>query len=201
MEELKRFQGSTFDTIARRKLVEDRDTILELKGKIQELQNENNCVNDLRDFQDAESARSGHSHVACQLVSFPLHPVPGGILSRSIGMPQKWAAKHLGHTGYIGKRFCKTSSVFFSTLSAGIESMEFSHIRTNSLITSGRMRIKHQFRIIYASPDRQPKKQSSLVREILQLWGRPTTTADLRSSFRQTPHASNICLLEDKMHD
>ena len=36
MEELKRFQGSTFDTIARRKLVEDRDTILELTGKIQE---------------------------------------------------------------------------------------------------------------------------------------------------------------------
>ena len=34
MEELKRFQGSTFDTIARRKLVEDRDTILELTGKI-----------------------------------------------------------------------------------------------------------------------------------------------------------------------
>ena len=38
MEELKRFQGSTFDTIARRKLVKDRDTILELTGKIQELQ-------------------------------------------------------------------------------------------------------------------------------------------------------------------
>ena len=40
MEELKRFQGSTFDTITRRKLVEDRDTILELTGKIQKLQNE-----------------------------------------------------------------------------------------------------------------------------------------------------------------
>ena len=36
MEELKRFLGSTFDTIARRKLVEDRDTILELTGKIQD---------------------------------------------------------------------------------------------------------------------------------------------------------------------
>ena len=33
MEELKRFQGSTFDTITRRNLVEDRDTILELTGK------------------------------------------------------------------------------------------------------------------------------------------------------------------------
>ena len=37
MEELKRFQGSTLDTISRRKLIEDRDTIFELTGKIQEL--------------------------------------------------------------------------------------------------------------------------------------------------------------------
>ena len=51
MEELKRFQGSTFDTISRRKLVEDRDTILELTGKIQDLQNETNFLKDSRDFQ------------------------------------------------------------------------------------------------------------------------------------------------------
>ena len=89
MEELKRFQGSTFDTIARRKLVEDQDTILELPGKIQELQNEINCMNDSRDFQDAESVRSGRSHVASQTVSFPPHPVPGGMLSRSVGMPSR----------------------------------------------------------------------------------------------------------------
>ena len=69
----------------RRKLVEDQDTILELIGKIQELQN----MNDSRDFQDAESVRSGHSHVASQFVSFPLHPIPGGMLSRSVGMPSR----------------------------------------------------------------------------------------------------------------
>ena len=61
MEELKKFQSSTFDTIARRRLVEDQDTNLELTGKIQELQNEINCMNDSRDFQDAESVRSGNS--------------------------------------------------------------------------------------------------------------------------------------------
>ena len=44
MEELKKFQCSTFDTIARRRFVEDQDTILELIGKIQELQNEINCI-------------------------------------------------------------------------------------------------------------------------------------------------------------
>ena len=89
MEELKRFQGSTFDTIARRKLVEDRDTALELTGKIQELQNEINCMNDSRDFQDAGSARSEQSHVGSQPVFFPPHPVPGGMLSCSPGMPSR----------------------------------------------------------------------------------------------------------------
>ena len=38
MEQLRKFQSSAFDTIARRKLVEDRNTILELSGRIRELQ-------------------------------------------------------------------------------------------------------------------------------------------------------------------
>ena len=46
-------KSSTLDTIARRRLVEDQDTILELTGKIQELQNEINCMNDSRDFHYA----------------------------------------------------------------------------------------------------------------------------------------------------
>ena len=87
MEELKKFQSSTFDTIARRRLVEDQDTILELTGEIQDLENEIHCVTDSKDFQDAESIRSGNSHVTSRPVSFPPHPVPGGMLSRSIGMP------------------------------------------------------------------------------------------------------------------
>ena len=89
MEELKQFQSSTFDTLARRRLVEDQDTILELTGKIQELHNEIYCINDSRDFQDAESVRSGHSHVTSQPMSFPLVRDPGGMLSRSVGMPSR----------------------------------------------------------------------------------------------------------------
>ena len=84
MEELKRFQGSTFDTISRRKLIEDRDTILELTGKIQELQNEINCMNDSRDFQGAGSVRSGQPHATSQPVFFPPFRDPGGMLSRSL---------------------------------------------------------------------------------------------------------------------
>ena len=106
MEELKKFQSSTFDTIARRRLVEDQDTILELTGKIQELQNEINCMNGSKDFQDAESIRSGNSHVTSRPVSFP----PRANSWRNAkpfyrnAEHQRRATKHLGHTWYIGKR-------------------------------------------------------------------------------------------------
>ena len=126
MEVLKRFQSSTFDTFARRRLVEDQDAILELTGKIQDLQNEINCMNDSRDFQDSESVRSGQSHVTSQPVSFPPHPDPGGMLSRSLGIPSRndgppsiWDTH-----GIFGKRFCKSNGVFFSTLSARVEPMD-----------------------------------------------------------------------------
>ena len=73
MEELRKFHNSTFDTIARRRLVEDQDTIWELSGRIQDLQNEINCMSDSKEFQDAESIRSGNSHVTSRPVSFPPH--------------------------------------------------------------------------------------------------------------------------------
>ena len=127
MEELKKFQSSTFDTIARRRLVEDQDTILQLTGKIQELQNEINCKDDSRNFQDAESVRSGHSHVTSQPVSFPPHPIPEGMLSRSFGMPsRKEGPPSIWDThGLSGNVFCKSRCVIISTLSSKIASVEF----------------------------------------------------------------------------
>ena len=89
MEELRKFQSSTFDTIARRKLIEDQNTILELSGRIQELQNEINCMNNSKEFQDADSLRSGNSHVTSRPVSFSPHPIPEGMLSRSFGVPSR----------------------------------------------------------------------------------------------------------------
>ena len=47
------------------------DTINELTARIQELQNEVNCMNDSRDFNDAESVRSGLSHVPSQPALLP----------------------------------------------------------------------------------------------------------------------------------
>ena len=40
VEKLRKFQSSTFDTKARRKLTEDQNTFLELPSRVQELQNE-----------------------------------------------------------------------------------------------------------------------------------------------------------------
>ena len=83
--------------IARRKLIEDQNTILELSGRVQELQNEVNCMNDSKDFQDAESVRSGNPHVTSRPVSFPPHPIPEEMLRHSFvslrrkeGPPSIW---------------------------------------------------------------------------------------------------------------
>ena len=89
MVELRKFQSSTFDTLARRKLIEDQNTILELSGRVQELQNEVNCMNDSKDFQDAESVRSGNSHVSSRPMFFPTHPIPEGMLRPSFISPRR----------------------------------------------------------------------------------------------------------------
>ena len=189
MDDLKKFQSSTFDTIARRRLVEDQDTILELTDKIQELQNEINCMNDSRDFQDAESIRSGNYHVTSRPVSFPPHPIPEGMLSRSIGMPSRregppsiWDTH--GMSGNVFANPVASSSAPFpqelNPWSSGVpeQKSRFTHPQWK------RVRDKHKIKIRDAGLDSQPKILSSSVEEIFkELWGRPTTTADFRSSF------------------
>ena len=56
---------------------------------VQELQNEVNCMNDSKDFQDAESVRSGNSHVTSQPMPFPAHPIPEGMLRPSFVSPRR----------------------------------------------------------------------------------------------------------------
>ena len=119
------------------------------------------------------------------------------------GEPQRRAAKHLGHAWYIGKRFWRSSCVLFSTLSAGIESMEFRKSRTVSLINSG-----EEWETNTSSRSQMPVWTVSQKfnhpwweRLFKELWSRPTTTADFRSSFRQIPYTSNVCLLEYKIQD
>ena len=89
MKELQQFSSSTFDTLTRQKFIEDQNTIMELSGRLQELQNEVNCMNDSKEFQDAESVRNGNSHVTSRPVSFPPHPIPEGMLRHSFVSPRR----------------------------------------------------------------------------------------------------------------
>ena len=67
-------------------MIENQDTINELTARIQELQNDVNCMNDSRDFEDAESVRSGLVHVPSQPALLASLRDPGGMQSRSVGM-------------------------------------------------------------------------------------------------------------------
>ena len=97
MKELQKFQSSTIDALTRQKFIEDQNTIMELSGRLQELQNEVNCMNDSKDFQDAESVRSENSHGTSQPGVFPKHPPFEGLLRpsfisqrRTDGPPNIW---------------------------------------------------------------------------------------------------------------
>ena len=123
MKELQKFQNSTFDEFTRQKFIEDQKTIMELSGRLQELQNEVNCMNDSKDFQDAESVRSGNSHVTSQPGVFPKHPPfegmlrPSFILQRQIDEPPNiWDT-----SGKSGNVFCTFTSFLFSSVSSRIK--------------------------------------------------------------------------------
>ena len=116
MEELQKSHVLKVKEHPRIKIAEDQNTIMELRARIQELQNEVKCVNDSRDFQDVESVRSGLSHVPSQSALLPPYHEPGGMLSRQI-----FGIRMV----YIEKRFCKSTGVFFITLSRRIQSLDF----------------------------------------------------------------------------
>ena len=122
MEELQKFQNSTFDEFTKQKFIEDQRTIMELSGRLQELQNEVNCMNDSKDFQDAESVRSGNSHVTSPAGLFPKHPPFQGLLKPAFfSQQQAEGSPSIWDTWYIGKRFCKSTSFLFSSVSSRIK--------------------------------------------------------------------------------
>ena len=69
-EGFRKFQSSTFDTMARRKFVEDQNTILELSGRVQELPNEIHCMNDSRDFMTKDTGEQFYA-MACREYTLP----------------------------------------------------------------------------------------------------------------------------------
>ena len=205
MEKLKRFQGSTFDTIARRKLVEDQDAILELTSKIQELQNEINCMNDSRDFQDAESVRSGHSHVTSQPVSFPPHPDPGGMLSRSVGMPsRKDGPPSIWDThGISGNVFANPAAS--SSAPYPQELNQWSSQKSKPIHSSQAVKNEIQTSVQDQRCQSGPSAKSSIIPsegDSSKNYGADQQRLQISDlHFDKFTHTSNACLLEDKIQD
>ena len=94
-KELQKFQNSTFDEFTRQKFIEDQKIIMELSGRLQELQNEVNCMDDSKDFQDAEPVCSGNSHVTSQPGVFPKHPPFEGLLRPSLYRSDKLRSRQI----------------------------------------------------------------------------------------------------------
>ena len=206
MEELRKFQSSAFDTIARRKLVEDQNTTLELSGRVQELQNEINCVNDSKDFQDAESVRSGNSHVTSQPGLFPKHPAFEGMLRPSfISQRQTEKPPNIWDTsGISGNVFANpqasSSAPYPQELNSTWRKTIEEPIHMSTAEKSGRPERDQDLRcqsgpsakdsVIFSGGDYS--KNYGADQQRLQI-------SDLH--FEQVPYASNLCLLEDKVQD
>ena len=180
MEELKRFQGSAFDGFARRKLVEDRDTILELTGKIQELQNEVNCINDSRVFKDAESVRSGSSHVPSQPALFPSYRDPGGLLSHNNQPPDIWNTQ-----GTLGNVFANPRASFsapypqgFNPWISNVSEHTSPHVMSEGQNPDTTLDLRCQL-----GPSARNSFDPQGGKILKELWSRPTTTADLGTAL------------------
>ena len=156
-------------------------------------------------FKDAESVRSGNSHVTCQPVSFPPHPIPEGLLRLSFVSPcRKEGPPSIRDTrGISGNVFANphTSSSApcpqeLNPWGATIE--EPLHMSTAE--KSERPEQNRDLRcqsgpsakdsVIFSGGD--SSKNYGADQQRLQI-------SDLH--FDKFPYASNLCLLEDKVQD
>ena len=184
MEELRKFQSSTFDTIARRKLI-DQNTTLELSGRVQELQNEVNCMNDSKDFQDAESVRSGNSHVTSQPGLFPKHLAFEGMLRpqfvsprRRKGPPSIWDAHGISGNVFANPH-ASSSAPYPQEMNPWEETIE----GPLHMSTAEKSERPEQNQDLRCQSGTVSQRFSHLQwrRLFKGLWGRPTTTADFGS--------------------
>ena len=150
MKELQKFQNSTFDEFTRQMFIEYQKTIMELSGRLQELQNEVNCMNDSRDFRDAESISSGNSHVTSAPGLFPRHPPFEGLLKPA----------------FISQRQTEEPPNIWDT--SGISGNVFAHPQTSSapypqeLNSTWRKTIEEPIHMSTAEKSGRPERDSDL---------------------------------------
>ena len=167
---------------------------MELSGRLQELQNEVNCMNPSKDFRDAESIRSGNSHVTSQPGKFPKHPAFEGLLRpsfvsprRTDGPPNIWDT-----SGLSGNVFAHPQASFSVPCPQELNSL-------------WKKTIEEPIHMSTAEKSGRPERDQDLNcqsgpnhlqwrRLFQELWRRPITTADFGTPFRQLPYTSNLLL-------
>ena len=168
--ELRKFQSSTFDTLARQ-LIEDQNTIIELSGRLQELQNEVYWLNDSKDFRDAESVRSGNSHVTSQPMLFPQHPPLERFFRPTFVSPRRTdGPPNIWDTNGISGTFLQIYKLPLQLLILKNWTLHGGKPLGSCFICLQRSRVEDQntIKIWGASLDRQPKIQPSSVQETLE---------------------------------
>ena len=159
-------------------------------------------MNDSKDFHDAESVRSGNSHVTSRPVSFPPHPIPEGMLRHSFVVPSRreWPPS-IWDTHGIAGNVCANPDAS-SSAPYPQELNQWSSSIEEPLHSSTVEKNENQTPVQDQRCQSGPSAKNSVIFSggdlFKELWGRPTTTADFGSSFRQIPFTSYVCLLEDK---
>ena len=120
-------------------------------------------MNDSREIQDAEPARSGNSHVPID----ECHSHLIQFLKECQAVLWECRAAKMGRQAF-GLRIFFGKRLFANPEASSSARYPQEKNPWSPLMSEGRMRIKHHCRIRDASPDRQPKIQSSSVEETLQ---------------------------------
>ena len=155
-------------------------------------------MNDLRDFKDAESVRSGLSHVPSQPALLPHYRDPGEMLNRKDKPPDIWDTHGASGNVFVNPP-ASSSSPYPGGFNPWISHLNGSHITAcNEWTSIPRHSLGSEMPVRTVSQKFCRPWWGRLFKE---LWGRPTKTADFRSSFLQIPYTNKICLLEDTIQN
>ena len=158
-------------------------------------------MNDSEDIQYAESVRSGNSHVTSRPVSFPPHPVPGGMLSRCIGMPnRREGPPSIWDTHGISGNVFKNPDASSSAPSPQ-ESNPWSSGRAEPIHSSTAEKNENQTPIQDQRCQSGPSAKSSVISgegDSFKKYGADQQQLQIfKYTFRQILYTGNVCLLED----
>ena len=190
MEELNQFQGSTIDGFSRRNWSKIETLSLNSQPRFRNYRMKLIVWMIREIFKDAESVRSGQSHVTSQPAFSPPFRDPDGMLSRSLGMlsrndkpPDIWDTHGISGNVFVNPP-ASSSSPYPGEFNPWISNVTED---TSPHVTSERQNPDTTL-----DPRCQSGPSARFIRPLRgkifkELWGRPTTTADFGSSFWQIP--------------